>query len=96
MVIFSAPAVHACTQMPQAVHFALSNTGLGQSLRGTRGSTRPAVSATALFGHARAHTPHSTQRFGLMVCFSFSVPLIAATGQYFAHNVQPSQASVML
>jgi len=76
--------------MPQALHFAASITGLGQSLRGMRSILLPAAFLIAPFGQAQPHTPHSTQRLALMACGCFGAFAVGHSGLQFVQLRQPS------
>jgi hypothetical protein len=93
--ILNAPGVQSFTQIWQALHISLFITGFGHSPRFTGAQTFPALSTMAPFAQILPHAPHSTQRFSLIEWQEFLSPLMAKTGQFFTHAVQPAHTSVM-
>jgi hypothetical protein len=83
------------THIEQALHCSASMDGLYHWSLGFFSTIAPMAFMIALFGHTLPHTPQSMQRLSLMVWCCFSIPVIAPTGQFFAHCVHPMQASVM-
>ena len=82
--------------MEQAVHRLVSMRGLGHWSLGAFWLRRPGSGPSmAPLGHTRPHTPHWVQRMGSMVCTCFTAPVMAPTGQFLAHRVQPMQSCVI-
>jgi len=84
---------HTLTQIAQALHSPVSTTGFFHSAFGVFTAISPLEFKTADLLHTFPHTPHSTQRLGLITCLCLTVPSIACTGQFFAQRVHPMQSS---
>jgi hypothetical protein len=95
MEICKAPGVQSLTHIEQALHISLSIRGFRHSARFTGAQVFPSPSTIALLGQTLPQTPHSTQRFSLMICLCSFSPVTAKTGQSLAQTVQPVQASLM-
>jgi len=96
MDIRSAPCVQSLTQIEHALQMFVLIMGFGHSARFTGTQRFPAQSVIEFFGQALPQTPHSTQRFLLIINCVFFSPVIAKTGHSFAHAVQPQQETSIL